>query len=56
MWLESIDILEVILEGVKAVGIWFLVAVIWRAGNRFPELSNASWQIPLESVIQKLTA
>ncbi|MEZ5592450.1 MAG: hypothetical protein R3F53_17800 [Gammaproteobacteria bacterium] len=43
MFAESIDMTDVVLEGLKALTTLVLVVVLSRAGKRYPQLSGGAW-------------
>ncbi len=42
---DTINILDVVLEGAKALIMVVLVIIIWGAGRKFPQLSGGSWNL-----------
>ncbi|MCK5872523.1 MAG: hypothetical protein KAG26_06835 [Methylococcales bacterium] len=47
MFIEQIDVIDLILEGTKALLGCNVVFILWRSGKKYPELSGGSWNIIL---------
>ena len=47
MLVEHIDLVDFILEGIKAALVFSLVFILWRSGKKYPELSGGSWNLIL---------
>ncbi len=44
MFVESVDMVDVLLEGIKAISVLVLFFIITQAGNRYPQLKKGSWK------------
>ncbi len=53
MFLPPSDIswLDVVLEGLKVLGMLGLVIVLWRTGRRYPDLATRSWSLILAAFV-----
>ena len=47
MLVEHIDLVDFILEGIKAALVCGLVFILWHSGKKYPELSGGSWNLIL---------
>ncbi len=47
MFVDPINIVDAILEGIKATLVFSLVFILWRSGKKYPELSGGSWNLIL---------
>ncbi|MCK5727589.1 MAG: hypothetical protein KAG10_00775 [Methylococcales bacterium] len=47
MFIEQLDVVDLILEGTKALLGCSVVFILWRSGKKYPELSGGSWNIIL---------
>ena len=54
MFLEDINIVDVVLEGLKAIGMIFLIFTLLRASKRYPSLSGSRWNLIVNGFILML--
>lgn len=47
MFVEYIDIVDFILESIKAILVFGLIFILWKSGKKYPELSGGSWNLIL---------
>ncbi|MDQ7091053.1 MAG: hypothetical protein Q9M50_10490 [Methylococcales bacterium] len=47
MFLEDIDLVDLIFESIKMTLVFSLVFILWRSGKKYPELSGGSWNLIL---------
>lgn len=45
MFLDSVNMTDVVLEGLKVLTTFILIVILIRAGGRFPQLSGGGWRI-----------
>ena len=45
MFVNSIDMTDVVLEGLKVIITLILIIILIKAGRRFPQLSGGGWRI-----------
>lgn len=54
MFLEYINLVDVVLEGLKVIGMIFLIFTLLRAGKRYPFLSGSRWNVIVNGFILML--
>jgi len=54
MFLEDINLVDVTLEGLKVIGMIFLIFTLLREGKRYPSLSGSRWNIIVNGFILML--
>lgn len=54
MFLEEIKLIDVILEGLKVVGMVFLLFTLYRVANRYPSLAGSRWNVIVNGFIMML--
>ena len=54
MFLEDINLVDVTLEGLKAIGMIFLIFTLLRAGKRYPSLSGSRWNMIINGFLLML--
>ncbi len=47
MFVDSINMVDVILEGAKALSMLILILIIFSAGSQYPQLSKGPWNLIL---------
>jgi hypothetical protein len=45
MWIEHVNFIDLVVEGIKAILVLALIVTLWRSGKRYPELAGGSWNL-----------
>ncbi len=51
MIVENIDVVDFVLEAIKAALVLGLIFILWSSGKKYPELSGGSWNLILVGFI-----
>ena len=54
MFLDDIDLIDLVLEGLKVIGMIFLLFTLFRASKRYPSLSGSRWNIIVNGFVLML--